>query len=162
MHKLRFVTPALVAASLLLTSLGVSAAGPNNFNEDHGQSRPISRSQSPAVGNGQYDWVVDSTPSPFAWARFDGEYWGDNTTNAYSSKVYFLGGRNTDLSTDGTIWRYNPATHTEDFFTYKPSFQAGVAAGRISVQLFEGRAVVVGPRMYVRKLLRRLASGSLG
>ena len=57
---------------------------------------------------------------------------------------------------------YNPATEADNFFTYKPSFQAGVAAGRISVQLFEGRAVVVGPRMYVRKLLRRLASGSLG
>jgi len=55
---------------------------------------------------------------------------------------------------------YNPATQTEDFFTYKPSFQAGLAAGRISVQLFERRAVIVGPKMYVKKLLRRLASES--
>ncbi len=54
---------------------------------------------------------------------------------------------------------YNPATHTEDFFTYKPSFQAGLAAGRISVQLQERHAVVVGPKMYVKKLLKRLATG---
>jgi len=54
---------------------------------------------------------------------------------------------------------YNPATQTEDFFTYKPSFQAGLAAVMISVQLQEGRAVVVGPKMYVKKLLKRLATG---
>ena len=52
---------------------------------------------------------------------------------------------------------YHPATQTEDFFTYKPSFQAGLAAGRISVQLQEGQAVIVGPKMYVEKLLQRLA-----
>ncbi len=52
---------------------------------------------------------------------------------------------------------YHPATQAEDFFTYKPSFQAGLAAGRISVQMQEGRAVVVGPKMYVKKLLKRLA-----
>jgi hypothetical protein len=53
---------------------------------------------------------------------------------------------------------YNPATQADDFFTYKPSFQAGLAAGRISVQLQEGRAVIVGPKMYVKKLLKRLAA----
>ena len=52
---------------------------------------------------------------------------------------------------------YHPATQTEDFFTYKPSFQAGLAAGRIAVQLQEGQAVIVGPKMYVEKLLQRLA-----
>jgi hypothetical protein len=54
---------------------------------------------------------------------------------------------------------YNPATQTEDFFTYKPSFQAGFTAGRISVQFQDGQAVVVGPKMYVKKLLKRLATG---
>jgi hypothetical protein len=54
---------------------------------------------------------------------------------------------------------YNPATQTEDFLTYKPSFQAGLAAGRISVQVREGQAVVVGPKVYVKKLLKRLATG---
>jgi hypothetical protein len=53
---------------------------------------------------------------------------------------------------------YNPATQTEDFFTYKPSFQAGLAAGRMAVQLQEGRAVIVGPKMYVEKVLQRLAN----
>ena len=53
---------------------------------------------------------------------------------------------------------YNPATHTEDFFTYKPSFQAGLAAGRMAVQLQEGQAVIVGPKMYVERLLHRLAN----
>ena len=53
---------------------------------------------------------------------------------------------------------YNPASQTDDFLTYKPSFQAGLAAGRISVQLQEGHAVVVGPKMYVTKLLQRLAA----
>lgn len=54
---------------------------------------------------------------------------------------------------------YNPASESEDFLTYKPSMQAGLAAGRISVQLQGGRAVIVGPRMYVRKLRGRLSSG---
>src|SRR5262249_42835450 len=53
---------------------------------------------------------------------------------------------------------YNPATQSEDFFTYKPSLQAGLAAGRIAVQLEQGRAVIVGPKMYVKKLLKRLTS----
>jgi hypothetical protein len=53
---------------------------------------------------------------------------------------------------------YNPATESEDFLTYKPSMQAGLAAGRISVQLRGGRAVIIGPKLYVRKLIGRLAS----
>ena len=52
---------------------------------------------------------------------------------------------------------YYPSSVSEGFFTYKPSFQAGLAAGRISVQLREGQAVIVGPRMYVNALLKRLA-----
>lgn len=53
---------------------------------------------------------------------------------------------------------YNPASRLEDFFTYKPSFQAGWAAGRISVQIGEQRAVIVGPKLYVKKLLGRLGT----
>ncbi|MCC7138005.1 MAG: hypothetical protein IT460_06200 [Planctomycetes bacterium] len=53
---------------------------------------------------------------------------------------------------------YNPASRSEDFFTYKPSFQAGWAAGRISVQIGEQRAVIVGPKMYVQKQLGRLGT----
>jgi hypothetical protein len=51
---------------------------------------------------------------------------------------------------------YHPATGDGSFLTYKPSFQAGLAAGRVSVQLRGGDAVIVGPRMYLRKLLDRL------
>ncbi|MCS6777955.1 MAG: hypothetical protein RMJ43_13675 [Chloroherpetonaceae bacterium] len=51
---------------------------------------------------------------------------------------------------------YHPATRSHSFFTYRPSFQAGWMAGRISVQLYQGMAVIVGPRMYVDKLVARL------
>jgi hypothetical protein len=53
---------------------------------------------------------------------------------------------------------YFLATQTENFFTFKPSFWAGLAAGPIAVQLREGQAVVVGPKMYVKKLIKRLAT----
>jgi hypothetical protein len=51
---------------------------------------------------------------------------------------------------------YNPASQTEEFFVYKPSLKAGLAAGRIAVQLYEGQAVIVGPKIHVKKLLERL------
>jgi hypothetical protein len=53
---------------------------------------------------------------------------------------------------------YHPATQAEDFLTYRPSVQAGLAAGRVSVQLRDGQAVIVGPKLYVEKLLTRLAN----
>jgi hypothetical protein len=53
---------------------------------------------------------------------------------------------------------YNPATQTDGFFTYKPSFQAGLPAGRISVQLQAEQAIVVGPKWYVRMLVKRLTA----
>lgn len=52
---------------------------------------------------------------------------------------------------------YYPATTTGDFYTYCPSFQTGWAAGSIAVQIGEGgHAVVVGPRVFVRKLVEKL------
>jgi hypothetical protein len=42
--------------------------------------------------------------TPFAFTRFDGGY------SPYDGKVYFLGGRLSDGSTDGSIWSYNPRT----------------------------------------------------
>lgn len=54
---------------------------------------------------------------------------------------------------------YFPATQAEGFHTYKPSFQAGLAAGRISVQLLERQAVLVGPKMYIDKLVKSLGGG---
>ena len=79
---------------------------------------------------------------------------GKTATVAVAEPKGFVNRLNVAISQLG----YNPATQTEDFFTYKPSFQAGLAAGRIAVQLREGRAVIVGPKMYVEKLLQRLAN----
>jgi hypothetical protein len=52
---------------------------------------------------------------------------------------------------------YQPATQTEDFFTYRPSLELGMAGWRISVQLHEDQAVIFGPRMQVEKVIRALA-----
>jgi hypothetical protein len=79
---------------------------------------------------------------------------GETATVEVADKKGFISRLNIAMSQLG----YNPATQTDDFFTYKPSFQAGLAAGRMSVQLQDGQAVVVGPKMYVNKLLKRLAT----
>jgi hypothetical protein len=79
---------------------------------------------------------------------------GKTATVAVAEPKGFVSRLNVAMSQLG----YHPATQTEDFFTYTPSFQAGVAAGRIAVQVQEGRAVIVGPKMYVEKLLQRLAN----
>ena len=80
---------------------------------------------------------------------------GETATIEVVDKKSFVSQLNVATSQLG----YYPATQAEDFFTYKPSLQAGLAAGRISVQLQDGQAVVVGPKMYVKKLLKRLATG---
>jgi hypothetical protein len=80
---------------------------------------------------------------------------GETATIQVADRKGFVSRMNVAMSQLG----YNPATQTDDFFTYKPSFQAGLASGRISVQLQEEHAVVVGPKMYVKKLLKRLATG---
>ena len=51
---------------------------------------------------------------------------------------------------------YYPESESQSFLTFKPSFQAGLLAGRISVQLQENGAQIVGPVTYVKKLMRRL------
>jgi len=79
---------------------------------------------------------------------------GETANVEFADKKGFVARLNVSMSQLG----YNPASQTEDFLTYKPSFQAGLAAGRISVQLHDGHAIVVGPKMYVKKLLQRLAS----
>ena len=79
---------------------------------------------------------------------------GETATLEVADPKDFVARLNIALSQLG----YNPATQAEDFLTYKPSFQAGLASGRIAVQLREGRAVIVGPKMYVKKLLKRLYS----
>jgi len=49
-------------------------------------------------------WVTPAETTSFRFTRFDGEYFPG------TGKVYFLGGRLSDGSTNGTIWSYDPAT----------------------------------------------------
>lgn len=51
---------------------------------------------------------------------------------------------------------YHPGTDHGDFITYRPSLQAGLLAGRISVHLGDEEAVMVGPKIYIERLLQRL------
>jgi hypothetical protein len=77
---------------------------------------------------------------------------GETATIEVTDRKAFIAQLNVATSQLG----YNPATQTDDFFTYKPSFQAGLAGGRISVQLQPEQAFVVGSKMYVKKLVQRL------
>ncbi len=52
---------------------------------------------------------------------------------------------------------YYPACRWDDYVGYSPSFQTGWAAGWISVQFLENQAVIVGPRVFVRKLLEGMS-----
>lgn len=79
---------------------------------------------------------------------------GETATVDVSDKKRFVSTLNVAASRLG----FNPASQSDDFFTFKPSFSAGLAAGRISVQLKEGQAVIVGPKIYVKKLLKRLVT----
>ena len=49
-----------------------------------------------------------------------------------------------------------PESRTVGYYVYKPSFHAGLLAGRIAVSVGEDRATIVGPTIYVRRLLKRL------
>lgn len=102
MRTIRILTPLFVVAILLITALGVSASGPI----DDGRSADTPVVTSPHAGNGPLDWQQDPVPSGFAFTRFDGEWF------PASQKVYFLGGRLADNSTDGSIWWFDPATDT--------------------------------------------------
>jgi hypothetical protein len=64
----------------------------------------------------------------------------------------FLATLNVELAEMG----YHPESQAGDFFTFKPSFQAGLLAGRISAQIQHGSATIVGPLKYVRKLRERI------
>ena len=51
---------------------------------------------------------------------------------------------------------YYPESQFPDLLVYKPSVQAGLLAGRISVQFDGDEAIVVGPKLYVEKLRKKL------
>ena len=51
---------------------------------------------------------------------------------------------------------YHPESQTESFLTYKPSLLAGLLAGRISAQIDDNSATLVGPNWYIKKLQKWL------
>jgi hypothetical protein len=51
---------------------------------------------------------------------------------------------------------YYPTAATEEYRGYEPSFLTGWAAGGIAVQLLGRQAVIVGPRVFVEKVVERL------
>ncbi len=53
---------------------------------------------------------------------------------------------------------YIPETQTEKILTYRPSYQAGLLSGRITVAISSNEAVMVGPTMHVRKLSNSIMS----
>lgn len=71
----------------------------------------------------------------------------------FKDKETFLSQLNVALAEIG----YHPQSQTGNFLTYKPSFQAGLLAGRISVQIEQSSATVVGPSTYIKKLQKRIS-----
>jgi hypothetical protein len=55
---------------------------------------------------------------------------------------------------------YRPSFATEQQFCFRPTWQAGLLAGQILVQLRDHEAVVVGPRIYVGRFVKRLADAT--
>ena len=52
---------------------------------------------------------------------------------------------------------YNPTVSSANFLNFKPSFSAGLMAGKISVVIEGNKATIIGPSMYVKKLQKRFA-----
>ncbi len=78
---------------------------------------------------------------------------GETMSVTFTERQEFLGRLNTRLAEIG----YNPDTQTDTFLTFKPSFQAGLLAGKISVQINDSSAIIVGPKMYLKKLMKYLS-----
>lgn len=74
------------------------------------------------------------------------------TSVTFQDKKAFLSRLNVALAEIG----YHPQSQIESFLTYKPSFQAGLLAGKISVQVEYSSATIVGPNIYIKKLQKRL------
>ena len=51
---------------------------------------------------------------------------------------------------------YHPSLVSDALLTFSPSWQAGLLAGRVSVQRRDGEAVIVGPSVYIGRLVIRL------
>lgn len=77
---------------------------------------------------------------------------GVTITVAVRGRDQFLTRINIAMSQIG----YNPATESADFLTFKPSFQAGLMSGRISVVIQGSTATIVGAATHVKKLKKAL------
>ena len=84
---------------------------------------------------------------------------GESATLEVGDKSTFVSRVNMATSKMG----YSFATQMEDFFVYRPSVSWKTSwrvhwfVGPISVYVHDGQAVIVGPKAYVRYLLKRLA-----
>jgi hypothetical protein len=77
----------------------------------------------------------------------------ETATVAFTDKNAFVSRLNAELAPLG----YHLATQGENLIMYK--FKKGLAAALvpgISVQMHGGQSMLVGPKMYVRKLLKRI------
>ena len=51
---------------------------------------------------------------------------------------------------------YRPEIQGGNFLSYKPSVRAGIFSGKISVQLYDDSATIMGPSAYIKKIQSRL------
>ena len=73
-------------------------------------------------------------------------------SRAYEDKATFLSRLNIILAE----LDYHPEFQSENFLSYKPSLYAGLLSGKISVQLHQNSATIVGPSTYIRKIEKRI------
>ncbi|MBC8175385.1 MAG: RDD family protein [Candidatus Marinimicrobia bacterium] len=73
-------------------------------------------------------------------------------SETYQDKNAFLARLNIALAKIG----YHTQSQTEIFTTYKPSIQAGLLSGKISVQIEDSSCTIVGPEIHIKKLKKQL------
>ena len=83
---------------------------------------------------------------------------GATRSATFREKEAFISQLNIALAEIG----YHPQSCVNDLLMYKPSLQAGLLAGKIAVQMEDGRCTIVGPRIYVAKLRKRLSRCATG
>jgi hypothetical protein len=98
-----------VALSLLIVVLGAAAAAAEDDTSPWTAGSRGEAAQTPLVVPSAIPETVGGAwvygpETPFAFTRFDGGY------SPLDGKIYFLGGRLSDGSTDGSVWSFNPRT----------------------------------------------------
>ena len=79
---------------------------------------------------------------------------GDEITVAFEDENQFRERLDVALSLIG----YRKGEQKRSSFTYKPTWRAGILAGRIWVELNERSASIHGPQSYLKRLQRKLQS----